>query len=391
LRFTRAALFNTQGTNRRLTPKRVGRLLLVYTVYPLLELVTWCGLWLDDLLYPGYRRQEVRQPVFVLGNPRSGTTFLHRLLARDEGTFSWMQTWEILLAPSITMRKVLRAIIAIDRRLGGPLNRWLAAQERGWQEQNVMHSIALREPEEDENLLLHIWSLLAIWTWTALLDEARPYTYYDTEVSQAENAHMMTFYRRCLQRHLYAGESDAGRARDTRAQVYLSKSPSFSPRIDAFLETFPDARFIYLVRNPLDAIPSFVSITKYIWNLFCDPVEYDSLARYALDMTRHWYRYPLERLGRLPRDRYAIVKFDDLVADPERTVTGIYRRLGIELSPEYARLLHNQAVRERRYRSRHKYSLEELGLNREQIVAEFEDVFERFGFDTRHPSVQTEN
>ena len=115
------------------------------------------------------------------------------------------------------------------------------------------------------------------------------------------------------------------------------------------------------------------------------------MARYALDMTRHWYRYPLERLDRLPQDRYAIVKFDDLVADPERTVTDIYHRLGIELSPDYARLLHSQAARERRYRSRHKYALEELGLNREQIVAEFQDVFERFGFDTRDPSVQDGN
>ena len=275
--------------------------------------------------------------------------------------------------------------MGLDRRLGGPLNRWLEAQERGWHEGNVMHRISLREPEEDENLLLHIWSLLAIWTWTALLDEAQPYTYYDTEVSQAENAHMMTFYRRCLQRHLYAG------ARNSGARHYLSKSPSFCPRIDAFLETFPDARFIYLVRNPLDAIPSFVSITQYIWSLFGDPVEYDSLARYALDMTRHWYRYPLQRLERLPQDRYAIVKFDDLVADPERTVTGIYRRLGIELSPEYARLLHDQAARERRYRSRHRYSLEDLGLDREQIVTEFRDVFERFEFDTRDPAVQKEH
>jgi hypothetical protein len=249
-----------------------------------------------------------------------------------------------------------------------------------------MHSIALREPEEDENLLLHVWSLLAIWTWTALLEEARPYTYYDTEVSRAENAHMMTFYRHCLQRHLYISGDDA-----TCTRYYLSKSPSFCPRIDAFLETFPDARFVYLVRNPLDAIPSFVSISRYIWNLFGDPIEYDSLARYALEMMRHWYRYPLDRLDRLPQDSYAIVKFDDLVADPERTVTGIYRRLGIELSPEYAWLLHNQAARERRYRSRHKYSLEELGLNREQIIAEFQDVFERFGFDTRDPSARAES
>ena len=33
----------------------------------------------------GHRKQPIDRPIFIIGNPRSGTTFLHRLLARCRG------------------------------------------------------------------------------------------------------------------------------------------------------------------------------------------------------------------------------------------------------------------------------------------------------------------
>src|SRR5204863_6699101 len=37
----------------------------------------------DRQLYPGVGRQEIREPLFIVGLPRSGTTLLHTLLAAD--------------------------------------------------------------------------------------------------------------------------------------------------------------------------------------------------------------------------------------------------------------------------------------------------------------------
>jgi hypothetical protein len=191
----------------------------------------------------------------------------------------------------------------------------------------------------------------------------------------------MAFYRRCLQRYLYSD----GRHPDGLRRHYLAKNPSFTFRIETLLEQFPDARFVYIMRNPLDVIPSLTSITKFVWTLVGDPIEYDSVRRYVIEMTRHGYTYPLARLQRLAPERYALVRFDDLVRDASKTVTGIYRRLGLDLSPAYARALIEETERARHYRSRHRYSLEELGFSRERILAECQDVFERLGFDRREP------
>lgn len=376
-KFTWVALFRSKGTNFRLTPKRIGWAVAFYIFFPLLELVTWVGFLLDDIFFSRYRQEDIRQPVFIVGNPRSGTTFLLRLMAKDEENFTCMHTWEILLAPSITQRKIMWALGALDRRLGSLLHRQLAAWEKRWQEQNIMHKVALWEPEEDQYLFVHIWSTLAIWAYSAILEEATPYLFFDAEMPQAEKKRVMAFYRRSIQRHLHAYGGSHGRVRR-----YLSKNPSASPKVDTLYEFFPDAKIIYLARNPLDVIPSYISLLDYTWNVLGDPLEDHGSRNYVLDMARHWYSYPLERLQRAPQDSYIVVNFKDLVGDPEQTIVGIYQRLGFDISPPFAQVLREEAEKARNYRSRHKYSLERMGLTREQIIAEYEDVFDRFGFDT---------
>lgn len=104
LRFTRNGLFRWRGTHYCLTPRRIGWPVGFYTLCPLLESITWGGLMLDELLLCGYREHTVRGPVVIIGNPCSGTTFLHRLLSRDAGNSAAMRTWEILSAPSVVQR-----------------------------------------------------------------------------------------------------------------------------------------------------------------------------------------------------------------------------------------------------------------------------------------------
>jgi hypothetical protein len=377
-KFTWVALFKSGGTNFRLTPKRIAWALAFYIFFPLLEFVTWVGFLLDDVFFRDYQREQIEQPVFIVGNPRSGTTFLHRLMAKDKENFTSMQTWEVLFAPSITQRKLVRALAALDRWLGSPLHRQMAAWEKRWQEQNVVHKVTLRVPEEDQYLFVHIWSTLAVWLFSAILEEGAPYTYFDTAMSGAEKRRVMNFYQRCIQRHLYAHGGD-----HRQAEHYLSKNPSSTPKVDTLYEFFPEAKIIYLIRNPLDVIPSYVSLLDYTWNVLGDPLwEYGS-RDYVLDMARHWYSYPLERLGRAPRDSYIVVNFNDLVSDAEQMVADIYSRFGFDISPAFAQVLQEEAEKARSYRSKHEYSLKQMGLTREQIVAQYEDVFDRFDFDTR--------
>jgi hypothetical protein len=354
--------------------RRFVILLVFHVAYPLVEVGVWLGLRLDDLFFPGYRRLRVESPVFIVGNPRSGTTFLHRLMARDESRFLAMEMWEILFAPSILGRKIVRGASALDCRLGGLLNRVVDVNERYWHKENVMHRVSLRLPEEDDYLLLHIWSALTAGLSAGLLEEAVPYTYFDTALPPAERKRVMDFYELCLKRHLYAHPEAAGRQ-------YLAKNPSLCPKVGSILERFPDARIIYLVRNPLDMIPSYTSMMDFTWRVIGIPDCSDRLHEYVLDMAQHWYHYPLERLAQAPEASYIVIRYDDLVVDPERAVTEIYQRFGFEMSPAYGEVLHQEAVKAESFTSQHHYSLEDEDLARRQIVERCGDIIQRFGFD----------
>ncbi len=356
------------------TPRRVVVYVALYLFYPPFELVTWFNLLLDNVFFRAYRRIEIAEPVFIAGNFRSGTTFLHRLIARDRDRFCTMQMWEVLFAPSILQRRIVQALGTLDRWMGAPLGKRLATVEDHWQEENPMHTVSLAAPEEDDYLLLHAWSALTVGLSSGVLQEAVPYTRFDTALSRSHRDRIMAFYRRCLQRHLHA--------HDAAGLQYLAKNPALTPKIDSFLHWFPDARIVLLVRSPLEMVPSFVNMMQFSYRVLGVPEKSDALRDFVVDMARHWYTYAIERLERAPQENYIIVRYDDLVADPAGTVSRIYDHFGFEIGPTYAQILQAETERARGYRSRHAYSLEGTGLTREGIVSQFRDVFDRFRFST---------
>jgi hypothetical protein len=373
LRLTYLALFKSRGTAARLTPRRIRLLMAFYGLFPLLEAVTRLGFLLDDVFSWGYRAQPITEPVFIVGTPRSGTTLLQRVLAQDRETFTCLRTWEIFFAPSITQRKLCETLAALDRRLGRPLGQRIEAWEARALGQVPMHRLGLQEPEEDDFLMLHIWASSFFILFFPFPEEIAPYAHFDEKMLPADRARIMTFYQRCIQRHLYM------RGRGRR---FLSKNPNFSPRIETLRKHFPDAKFIYMVRNPLAMLPSVKSWLLYQWEVFNDaPLEDGEFQDYFMDVGRYWYRYPLEHLALMPEDQYAIVKFEDLVQDVGQTVRDLYTRLKIPLTPAFDRVLQEETEKARHYRSSHQYSLEQMGFDRAQIVAQYQDVFERFDFD----------
>lgn len=382
--FTRRAFFGTKKTAHRLTVKRLSILALFYLFFALIELANWLGFLLDEVLFRDYQDVPIQAPVFIIGNPRSGTTFLQRLLAQDRKTFTSMRLWEILLAPSITQRRVVSAMAKVDHRLGGPLHHLIDVIQQTWEETNAMHASGLLTYEEDQYLLIHIWSTLAVWQFAGFLgEEARAYTHFDQAMAPEEKRRIMAFYRQAIRRHLFAHRKEGPPA---RRRHYLAKNPSATPKVDTLCRHFPDAKFIYLARNPLDMIPSDISLLDCTARALGHAAEPYACRDYVLDMAGHWYTYAPARLAAAPPERAITVNFEALVANADQTVREIYERFGFTISPDYAEALKEEARQARAYRSRHVYDMEKMGLTRQQLVTKYHEVFETFDFDTREPN-----
>ena len=321
-----------------------------------------------------HRYGEALSPVFIIGNPRSGTTYLHRLLARDEANFSYIRMWEVLFAPSVSQRKLLWFFKKIDDALGGRFQNWMLKQERNTYISNPIHKMGLLEPEEDEGILFNIWETIFTTVVFPHPDLVRKYAFFDKQVPLLQRRKIMRFYRSCLRRHLFARHSD---------KKFLSKNPTFSPKVDSLYEFFPDAKIIYLVRNPLDTVPSIISWMSYQWKQFSDPAENYLFKDYMIELAKEWYEYPLERFSSAPADSYALIRYEDLVRNPGQTVTEIYEKFGFEISPDFELVLDEAIRKATSYKSKHKYSLRKMGLSKPEILKTFASIFKRFGFDTR--------
>jgi len=372
-RVTYRSLFAAKNTTARLTRKRAAFLALFYLVWPIGQLIHRLFFLLDDIFFPAHKTQVVEKPLFILGNLRSGSTFLHRLLSRDMETFTSLTTWDIYLTPSVTQKKITQFIARLDNKLGGYLHRALHAFDDATLGKLKIHQISFFQPEEDENILLHIWDSFWVSFLFPFMDELPNYQHFDEALSPKHKKRIMGFYRSMLQRHMYA----------TGKKYFVAKNPAFSPKIETLLEFFPDARIIYLARNPLDMLPSTVSWINYARRVFTDPGDGYHYLDEIVDLTQHWYRYPLQYLDSHPSPRHLILNYDDLIQRPEQVLREFYEQFGYPDKPGLDDIV-DEAVKETlTYNSDHVYSYEEMGFTREQIIELYADIFERFGFDKR--------
>jgi len=383
-RMTIRSLFHSKNTYGKLTRKRITFLVIFYTVWPIWSIFTWSCLLLDDLIFPGYKQQPVEKPLFILGNFRSGSTFLHRLLSRDSTMFTSMRTWDIFLMPSITQRKMFWGLAKIDKLFGSPLVKRLKSFDQRSLGQVRIHKISLFDPEEDENVLLHAWSTFFVSFLFPFLDDLPPYQFFDDALPADEKKRIMGFYRDCIKRHLYATRSHGTRH-------FTSKSPASSAKIESLLEFFPDARILYLARNPLDMLPSTISWLSYAWHVFSEPDEKYLYRDQVLALTKYWYDHPLKVMDQNPSPEKIILNYDDLIRWPDQTIRSIYEQFGYAESPGLENIIHSAIKETKSYHSDHVYHYEEMGFSHEEILREFDDIFERFNFDRREPNQTVEH
>ena len=368
------SFFRSEGTPARLTPKRFFILLFIFILYPLWHLSLRFAYLLDKVFYPHHQEQNINQPIFIIGNFRSGTTLLHRLLAKDE-RFTGMKTWEIFLAPSIVQRKFYLWVMKINKFIGSPIQKLIHAFENTLKEFAYIHPMGLNQIEEDGNLFLHTWSTYNIFALFPFPELIHNYIYYDQEIPDSQKELDMSYYQEVLKRHLFVNHG----------KRYISKSPTYSPKVRTLHQKFPDAKFINLVRSPLRVIPSSVSMFSKHWHLYCEPdEEYPHVGSDVIrEQAKYWYFYPHQYLKKIPSDQYVMVNYQDLVADPEAVIKNIYERFGIEMTQEYSEILKIEAEKAKQYKSHHNYSLKKMGLNSKRLTKEFAAAMREYKTDSK--------
>ncbi len=359
----------------RPTPRHYAVALPLLAGLPLVAAYHWLGLLLDEILFRGYRRVTVREPVFVLGVPRSGTTALHHTLAED-AQFTTFRTWECLFATSVTWRWVWWGAGRVDRVFGGLGRHALEGIEaRLLGRLNEVHAVALDSPEEDYLALLPAVGCFVLVVLGPDAAAVWRLGRFDADLGENERQRLMAFYRSVVQRHLYFHGP---------TRRFLAKNASFAPAAASLLEAFPDARVMACLREPSGAVASQLDAL--------DPAIASIHGRYRREVLREriiatfafHYRHLLETLGRQASDRAILIPSGALRADMRATIMRAYRDLGLALTPTFA--AHLAALPARAGAGGASHDLERFGTTAEAVAARFEDVRAAFAFDAIEPA-----
>jgi hypothetical protein len=98
-------------------------------------------------------------------------------------------------------------------------------------------------------------------------------------------------------------------------------------------------------------------------------------------MIFEYYRIPYQVKQTLPPNQVLEIHYQDLVADPAGTVESLYSHFNLKMSKAYKDILTLEAAKAKTYTSHHKYSLQGIGLERNEVKKNLRELFEAYGFE----------
>lgn len=289
-------------------------LLFRYLAFSPLFTFLW---YLDKILYPDYQHVKI-EPVFIIGEPRSGTTLLHRTLAGDEETFFGIRHFEWRY-PFISLLKIIKAL-GLENYIKR-MNYWpdtVAGREAA-----NMHPNTLFDYEEDgtffeENMLHHLlvinkFPFINLITALDSISELRP----------KQQHHFMRVHREVIQKMGYLKGS---------TKIYLSKEVLSHHKLFLLREYYPQARFIVNLRESAQFLSSWLALTRttILTNTGADINGIDRFNETLVTRMRYDCRFLQQFIRAEPYNKnISIVLFSQLVDNTRKTIIKLYADLDI--------------------------------------------------------------
>jgi hypothetical protein len=308
----------------------------------------------DWKAFPSIVRQEIREPLFIVGLPRSGTTLLHTLLALDP-EHRVPLTWEVMTPSPPTgdneKRRIQRAISSCN------CFNWLAPTFR------QVHPVGAELPQE-------CVSLMAPTFMSDQFDAMYYVPSYRAWFFQQDLRPAYEYHRHFLQ-HLQVRRN---------ARRWVLKAPTHMFALPTLLDVYPDAFFVQTHRAPLDAMASVSSLITILRRAFSDAVDPQTVCREAIDYWSKTLDRFLQERGRLAEHRICDVNYAEILHDPLVAVRRIYAHFGWSLSQKVEQRMRRALASqpEDRYKL-HRYDLSQFGVQEAESAARFAAYCDRFG------------
>lgn len=247
------------------------------------------------------------EPVFILGHWRSGTTFVHNVLALDKH-FGYTTTYQTVF-PHLMLwgQPFFKKTMA-----------WLMPDKRPTD--NMELSVDL--PQEEEFALSNMMPYTFYNFWF-LPKNTMEYCDKYLTMQTATKEEVQTFkdiFLKLIKISLW----------NTKGTQFLSKNPPHTGRVKEILEMFPNAKFIYLMRNPYTVFESTRSFfTNTIQPLKLQDISNEQIEDNILETYQRLYMKYEEDKKLIPKGNLIEIKFEDFESNALEMTQKIYETLSL--------------------------------------------------------------
>lgn len=256
----------------------------------------------------------VKDPIFIIGHWRSGTSFMQYLLGHDE-QFGYMNKFQVVF-PDIFLysESFLKPLIS---KIPQTFKLTRDAQ-------NMSINLDLDSPSEIEIALSTMISPASLHWGHIFPQKARGYfdKYLFLENTRESELNRLKRDYSHLIKKISLGQE---------GKQLIIKSPGNAARIPFLLDLFPNAKFIFIHRNPYDTFYS----SKKLWLTMLDNLAMQQISTEQMEdeiirtYTKLMSSY-LQQRGQVPEGQLVELRFSQLIADPVKKLAKVYNTLGLD-------------------------------------------------------------
>ena len=311
--------------------------------------------------HPAIAAAPVEQPIFIVGQPRTGTTILFDLLAQDPDLRPPL-TWEVDAPWPVPQPETYDS----DPRIA-QIQANLEMSEQIVPGLLAHHPMGALMPQED----VRIWAgqfCSMIFPVQYRLPSYSRWLLYDADHRNAYR------YHRIFLQHLQSGVGGQ----------WLLKSPAHLWQLDTLVSEYPDAVIVQTHRDPLNVISSIASLTEHVRRMASDHRDIAECARQCCEeiVVGLDRSMKVRDSGVLAPGQLVDVQFADFIRDPFTTVRGIYDALGRELTPVAEQRMRDHMAAHPGDGGGTRYTWSDTGLDADAVREQVAAYQERFGVPT---------